>query len=106
MFYDNLVALIRASQKPQIQVLTEIGIKKAAFDKWRQRGTVPGAETVQRIADYFGVSVAYLLGKEETPVRRADELSGEEQVWLSMFRAASPQQREAIRALLDARDGH
>lgn len=65
MFYNRLAALIKQRGKTQKYVLEQLGISKSTFDGWRQRGSTPNAETVQKIADYFGVSVAYLLGKED-----------------------------------------
>ena len=44
-----------------------VGIKvdKSTISHWK-KGAVPRASTVKAIADYFGVSVDYLLGREET----------------------------------------
>lgn len=41
-----------------------IEITKGSISKWKN-GAVPRANTVKAIADYFGVTVDYLMGKEE-----------------------------------------
>lgn len=43
-----------------------VGLSDAAFSKWTDK-SVPRKATLVKIADYFGVSVDYLLGKEEQP---------------------------------------
>ena len=34
---------------------------------WKKRGYTPRAEVLHKIADYFGVTVDYLLGKVDLP---------------------------------------
>lgn len=48
----------------------EIGLSRTIGTKWKTTGATPQGETLSKIADYFGVSVDYLLGnepKEKTP---------------------------------------
>ena len=48
-----------------------IGLSNGQITKWRRQ--VPGINKVQLVADYFDVSVDYLLGREK------DEYSGEQE---------------------------
>lgn len=80
-------------------------------------------ETLQRLADYFGVTVDYLVGnvndpffyldnkrildeindtgiKKEPSGPAAEELSEEDRAFIAAFRAASPEKRRAILELL------
>ena len=41
-----------------------VGVSAAAVSKWR-KGTVPTGEKLCLLADYFGVSVDYLLGRSK-----------------------------------------
>ena len=41
-------------------------MNRASAVKWKN-GTVPGGATLHKLAEYFGVSVDYLLDNEETP---------------------------------------
>lgn len=52
-------------------VCRKIGISKSNYSNWND-SSVPRATTLQKLADYFGVSVDYLLGKEES-VEENDE---------------------------------
>lgn len=42
----------------------EIGLSRTIGTKWKTTGATPQGETLSKIADYFGVSVDYLLGNE------------------------------------------
>lgn len=55
------------------------------------------AETAQRIASYFGVSVAYLLGKE---VPQPDVLDEVDVAFYGDFRELDEEQKEAVRDMV------
>ena len=67
MFYDKFRAICRENGVTPSRVAIEIGINKSSVSNWKTYGTTPKAHILQRIADYFGVSVDYLLGKDTTP---------------------------------------
>ena len=51
-------------------------MSKATPTTWKNKGTTPQAAQLQKIADYFGVSVDYLLGntkQKEKPLVNEDE---------------------------------
>lgn len=95
MFYNRLAALIKQRGKTQKYVLEQLGISKSTFDGWRQRGSTPNAETVQKIADYFGVSVAYLLGKEDK------DSAAEEAGAISNFEKLTDANKEKVREYVE-----
>jgi len=68
MFWDRFEELCRVSGKKPSPVGKEIGVSATAVSKWKE-GTIPNGEILMKIADYFHVSVDYLLGREENPVR-------------------------------------
>ena len=43
------------------------GIGKSTFSDWKTGRSVPKNEKLKKIADYFGVSINYLLTGETTP---------------------------------------
>ena len=70
MFKDNFIRLCNENKVSPSKVCTSIGLSNAAFSCWTDT-TVPRKATLIRIADYFGVSVDYLLGKgtnESAPI--------------------------------------
>ncbi len=64
MFYDRYVAICQSKGISPSKAAEEIGLNKASVTNWKKSGYTPRADTLQRIADYFGVSVAFLLGTE------------------------------------------
>lgn len=52
---------IKLSQK---QIAEELKISQQQYSKWEGGIITPNAETLVRLADYFDVSVDYLLGRK------------------------------------------
>ena len=65
-FYSRYVSLCNKVGKSPSKVALEIGAAKATVNRWKN-GSLPTDATAQKIADYFGVTVAYLKGEEEMP---------------------------------------
>lgn len=81
----------------------DTGISNRLLDYWRKGEKMPGAENLKKLADYFGVSTDYLLGKEQKKEPAAEignELKGDEAELLNAFRSAPHSTQEAIRILL------
>lgn len=66
MFWDNFERLCREKGMKPTPAAAEIGFPSASVVKWR-KGTIPRGTTLQKIADYFGVTVNDLLA--DTPAR-------------------------------------
>ena len=68
MFKKNFVRLCNIKGIPPTTVCVELGLNKATFSNWTDK-SVPHARTLEKIADYFGVTVEDLLsdGQEKTP---------------------------------------
>ena len=64
MFYDIFANLCSQNKVSPSAVVKAIGLNKSSATYWK-KGTTPSSDTLQKLADYFGVSVDYLLGKEE-----------------------------------------
>lgn len=62
---EHLKDLRKAAKKKQWEMADLIGVERTTWAKWETGVNAPGLEMVQRIADYFGVSTDYLLGREE-----------------------------------------
>lgn len=64
MFWENFVALCQERGEKPTPVIKKLGIAVGLVTKWKN-GTMPGSVTLSKIANYFGVSVDYLLGKTD-----------------------------------------
>ena len=61
--YDRIRELCDMRGVSFRKVERSIGIGHSSINRWHTQ--MPKADTLQKVADYFGVSVAYLLGNEE-----------------------------------------
>lgn len=56
-------------------MLKDLSLAKGSISNWQERGTIPNGETLSKIANYFNVSVDYLLGNEQK--EKPDTISDE-----------------------------
>lgn len=92
MVYDKFCDLCSQKGVSPSKAAMDAGFSKSLISKWKSKQEiVPSSEVLQKIADYFGVSVDYLLGKEKQPTE--GELSDEEKVMLDLFRQAGDDAR-------------
>ena len=61
MFWDNFIKLCEQINKSPTAVISELGISRGSVTHWKA-GKVPHHATLLKIADYFNVTVDYLLG--------------------------------------------
>lgn len=75
MFYDVYCELCAKNGLTPSGAASKIGFNRASVTVWKNSGNPPKMEILQKIADYFDVSVDYLLGKEEkeVPLVNGDE---------------------------------
>ena len=72
MFKKIFIKLCNSRNEAPSSVCMKLGLSSAAFSKWTDT-SIPREATLQRIADYFGVTTEYLKG-EETQKENAPEL--------------------------------
>lgn len=63
-FIERVTALTEEKGIKEKQVLADCGLNKNQFGLWRQ-GRTPNAASQKVLADYFGVSVPYLMGETD-----------------------------------------
>lgn len=64
-FYNTFLSLCNSINKAPSSVVEEIGLQRPAVTNWRKRGSTPTNANLHKIAEYFDVSVDFLLGKGE-----------------------------------------
>ena len=96
MFFEIYNDLCRRHGVAPTTVMTYLGISKGSIAKWKE-GSVPRESTLLKIANYFGVSVDYLLGKEEKEKAPEEpKLSEGEAMLLEAIRDVPEDQRPAL----------
>ena len=93
LFYINYVALCNKIGKSPSAVAEELGFMRSVVTRW-SKGTIPRQATLQKVADYFGVSVEYLLGKEKQPAE--GELHPANKKLMELSRTLSPEEAEKV----------
>jgi transcriptional regulator with XRE-family HTH domain len=98
MFYEIVNNLCKERKTTITRMAEAIGLSNAAPTSWR-KGAVPKLTTLEKIAEYFDVSVDYLRGvetkKTPTPKGERDYLA-----IMNAFDKADESTREAILLLL------
>ena len=82
-FYNKYIRLCTEKGISPSAAAIEIGIRKSNVTYWKSNRNNPSDATLQKIADYFGVTVEYLKGEE---TKKDPATNGE----------ASPEKRELL----------
>lgn len=99
MFYDRFKEMCTKKGVSCNKAAMEIGLSNSTATKWKKTGATPDAKTISKIAEYFGVTVDFLLtGEQKTP---ADpETDGREKEFMQLFERLTPDQQDMILAQL------
>lgn len=63
MFYEQYCRLCKTRGKSPSAAAIEMGISKSAVSTWKNKGRTPKIDQLQKVADYFGISIDQLLGE-------------------------------------------
>ena len=64
---NNLKELRLKKKKTQLKVQLETGIEQALLSKYESGKRIPPTETLMLLADYYNVSMDYIMGRTENP---------------------------------------
>ena len=67
MFYDIFMSLCNKKKITAAKVRQDLGISQSTMASWKSRGLTPKMETLEKLADYFSVSVDFLIGDVDSP---------------------------------------
>jgi len=88
-FADTLKKLRLEREVSQEELAKAIGLTRAAISKYENKKTDATLEQAKKIADFFGVSVQYLISPEET--RKINYSMYNEAIKLAVEHNISPQ---------------
>lgn len=114
-FRERLTDLISSSGKSQSSIADEFGVAKQTISAWITGQSSPRAPVLSALADYFGVSLAWLMGYDvpridpkeslslsEDAVPFQDSLSPDESLLLDGYRALSDSGKQYMLTQLTA----
>ncbi len=93
-FFSRFESLCRERHTTPNAVAKAIGASSGSVTAWK-RGTAPRNTTLTKIADYFGVTTDYLLGKAE-----ADLLAEADVAFYGDYRELSDEQKQTVRDMV------
>ena len=79
------------------ELAQEMGITQSTLTSIMKRGNAPKIETLQRICDAFGITLAQFFMEDE----QLEILSGEEKRLVSLFRKLPEEKQQALIELID-----
>ena len=96
--YESILALCQRDGIRPGRLCDELGISRGLMTDLkmgRKKGV--NAQTAQKIAAYFGVSVGYLLGQKDEPADILDEV---DVAFYGDFKELDEEQKEAVRDMV------
>ncbi len=98
--YDSILSLCDRNGIRPGRLCDELGLSRGLITDLKMgRKKSVNAETAQKIAAYFGVSVGYLLGQEESG-QAADVLDQVDMAFYGDFKELDEEQKEAVRDMV------
>ena len=98
MFSDNLKRLRKAKGITQTQFATEFNISAGTIAMWETGKRMPDTEMLRRIAQFFNVSIDYLLDNEKSPSSIDEGLPDDDEIIILNRNAKklSPEQQKLL----------
>lgn len=100
--YD-IIKELAEKQKISIRRLEEnLGFGNGTLNRWRTN--TPGVDKLEKVADYFGVTTDYLLGREKKKLEKNVDLSDDTVIMTYQGKPLSPEDRELILRLMRGKE--
>lgn len=100
----NLKTLRGKKEISQKQLAEEISVSQQSINKYENHNVEPDIETLILMADYFGVSVDYLIGNTDIDrkVEKVEpyDLNGEEAALIDDYRSLNHKEKESIKSVI------
>ena len=102
IFGERLRMLRKRAGLTQQQVAARLSIHRTAYTKYETSGVTPDPQGLVRLAEAFGVTVDFLVGREEVPPCLSDtdepqvEVSLQEKQLLQVFRQLTDEEKHVL----------
>ena len=96
MFWEKFFSLCQSIGKSPNTVCKELGFSNATATHWKNQ-QIPNGKSMNKLADYFGVSVDYLLGNTDEIKKACPfSLTEAEAAFLEIIRSLNAQGQQKI----------
>lgn len=65
MAYDRIIEIMKEKELTAYRVSKDTGISQASLADWRKGRSKPKIDKLQKLSEYFGVSIQYLTGESD-----------------------------------------
>lgn len=96
---ERIYELLNKQNKRAYELCNKLGIRTSTMSTWKARTNDPPAKYMKTIADFFDVSLDYLLTGQEAPVPKTT--TKEEDELLEMFRKLPNDRQQRYLGRLD-----
>lgn len=79
IMYEIFEQLLQKYGVTAYKVSKETGITQSTLSDWKRGRSTPKTENMKKIADYFGVTVEYLMTGKNEPKEKAPELTARDE---------------------------
>ena len=102
VFYKNYLNLCAKANKSPSAVAIAIGLSNAAASGWK-KGKTPSDTTLEKLANYFGITVESLISEQKKPAtHEGDELTEAQRQALTLIKSMSDEQLRAFISAAEA----
>lgn len=111
MFKDKFVQILQTKGISAYKLSKDTGITQGMISYWKNGERMPSAKNLNILADYFNVTVDYLLGEtDEKKSASTDSVDTEADRLFEQVKQLSPEKQEQafsyLRFLLSEQDNH
>lgn len=101
-FYERFIELCREKNIKPTPLVLSMGLSSSNVSQWK-KGSLPRAQVLTQLANYFNVSTNYLLGEtnlRNSALKNDNEIDPESEELMRLFEKAGPETRAAALAVL------
>ena len=99
----RLLELRTEKELSQRKMAQQLNISQGTYNNWENSNTQPSIEQLVQLAEFFGVSVDYLVGNTDDfgTVVSSRPLTREEEKILALFSSLNGEQKNALTLILE-----
>lgn len=97
----NLKKLRTEFKISQQQLANAIGVSQQSINKYENQDVEPDIAVLIKIADYFSVSIDYLVGRNMSPDFVISSLTKEEKNVFAKYKILNRKEKDIIKLLID-----
>lgn len=101
----NILELLGRERGSKSRFCKSLNLSLSIIGDWKSGKTLSYEKHLPEIADYFGVTIDYLLGREPAQEHKENNLNDQEIELVQNYRRADPSIKKAINKLLDMKLG-